>query len=507
MTPPSYALSPGTVIKGHLRDYHIIKVLGQGGFGITYLTESSIINGGKEIKVKFALKEHFISSLCARDQATHRIEYSSPVAEEVNSSLRAFIKEARRLKELGVGHHNIVKIDEVFETNNTAYYAMEFLDGGTLDNHIRTRGTLDIRQTLALFKPVIAAAAILHKNKIAHYDIKPGNIMLRRDHAGSPEAVLIDFGLAKHYDSGGNATSRTNVAGYSPGYAPIQQYRGIKKFSPSYDVYAIAATIYFCLTGHAPADAFDLNTADTKRQLLPLAGQRYTDTLIAALAEKTEDRIQDATDLYDQLYNAPTNSGRQSYDKTVVINRHTGNSNRPGNIFIIITAIIVAIVIAVTIVSSNSSVDTESDTDSIPAYEYEQIAAAESEDMASDTALITEPEVSAAEKERFAAEFKHNVTFGQWEAVGEPDDNLIGDAVIYLRNRNDKAVDGSDYSIKFNYTHIYANQVMDRVTQRGKNISAGGSAKFTYQYSDDCSPDVPRVVWNLTDVQIYDKYH
>lgn len=106
---------------------------------------------------------------------------------------------------------------------------------------------------------------MLHANNVAHYDIKPQNIIIQQDEDGI-RPVLIDFGLAKHYDEQGNATS-TGVAGYSHGYAPIEQIAGLRSFSPATDVYALAGTFVYCLTGHAPAPAVELNRDALREEL------------------------------------------------------------------------------------------------------------------------------------------------------------------------------------------------------------------------------------------------
>ena len=109
---------------------------------------------------------------------------------------------------------------------------------------------------------------MLHANNVAHYDIKPQNIIIQQDEDGI-RPVLIDFGLAKHYDEQGNSTS-TGVAGYSHGYAPIEQIAGLRSFSSATDVYALAGTFVYCLTGHAPAPAVELNRDALREELTNL---------------------------------------------------------------------------------------------------------------------------------------------------------------------------------------------------------------------------------------------
>lgn len=299
-------LAPGTVIRGPERSYTILKVLGQGGFGITYLVSGKVRVGNIVVDVRFAMKEHFISSLCSRDGATKSVQFSAPVADQVGRSMKAFIKESRRLQSLGIEHPNVVRINEVFEANNTAYYVMEYIEGSSLQDYVRKHGPMSADAAKALLQPLIEAVATLHRNSIAHYDIKPANIMLSEEADGSLRPVLIDFGLAKHYDDAGHATSSIAAAGFSPGYAPLEQYAGISSFSPRCDVYALAATLYFCVTGHAPKAAQQLRSDEVRRDLESILTPQDTDLMVRSLSIIAENRPADAGELAAALYGAAT---------------------------------------------------------------------------------------------------------------------------------------------------------------------------------------------------------
>lgn len=311
-------LAPGTVIRGPERSYTILKVLGQGGFGITYLVSGKVRVGNIVVDVRFAMKEHFISSLCSRDGATKSVQFSAPVADQVGRSMKAFIKESRRLQSLGIDHPNVVRINEVFEANNTAYYVMEYIEGSSLQDYVKKHGPMSADAAKALLQPLIEAVATLHRNSIAHYDIKPANIMLSEEADGSLRPVLIDFGLAKHYDDAGHATSSIAAAGYSPGYAPLEQYAGISSFSPRCDVYALAATLYFCVTGHAPKAAQQLRSDEVRRDLEPILTPQDTDLIVRSLSIMTENRPADAGELAAALYgDAPVTQTRFEPPKPV----------------------------------------------------------------------------------------------------------------------------------------------------------------------------------------------
>lgn len=168
-------LKPGTKLTGGSLVYTIVDVLGQGGCGITYLVTADVPYGNLVIEgVKFAIKEHFVKDLCDRDDVTCRVMASRPVVSRVNDSKRAFIKEAGRLEALGIVHPNVIKINEVFEANDTAYYVMEFLDGVNLREYVSKGCKMTAEERIEFLLPVIDAVECLHRNRVTHLDIYHG---------------------------------------------------------------------------------------------------------------------------------------------------------------------------------------------------------------------------------------------------------------------------------------------------------------------------------------------
>lgn len=301
------ALKPGTVLRSPTRDYVVVKVLGQGGFGITYLVESDVKVGSIVMQIPLAVKEHFIASICGRDADSQLMDFSDPVADTVLKSKQAFTKEARRLKEIGIDHPNIVKIDEVFEANNTAYYVMEYLKGETLSDYVRSRGPLDASEAEALLRPVAEAVAELHRQKLTHYDIKPQNIIIAANKGGGLRPVLIDFGLAKHYDNEGDATSTLGLAGFSKGFAPIEQYSGLTQFTPQADVYALGATLFYCLTGQRPADATEFSIEDELKKINSGIPKKMKEGLVHAMQMSKKQRTPDAGAFISEVFGKSSN--------------------------------------------------------------------------------------------------------------------------------------------------------------------------------------------------------
>ena len=165
-----------------------------------------------------------------------------------------FISESLRLSELK--HNSIVKVLEAFEDNNTCYYAMEFIEGMSLDEYIKKSGGIDLREAISITKEIGDALSYMHSHKMLHLDLKPQNIMRR----SNGHIVLIDFGLAKQYDENGKPETSTSVGGGTRGYAPIEQanYHDGKGFPVTMDVYALAASLYKMLTCLPPQDASDV---------------------------------------------------------------------------------------------------------------------------------------------------------------------------------------------------------------------------------------------------------
>ena len=233
----------------HNRRYAIQKTLGQGGFGITYLAYDNVN------RRHVAIKEFFMKELCNRNGKNHHMSVPSTGSRKLVDKFRAkFLKEANTIANLS--HPNIIKIYDIFEENATAYYAMEYISGGSLADLLEKEPDKRFCETDALhyLRQVAGALNYIHMLGINHLDIKPDNIL-----NDNGRAVLIDFGVAKRYDNDGHQTSTTPV-GLSHGYAPLEQYKsgGVAEFSPATDIYSLGATLYKLITGQTPPDANDV---------------------------------------------------------------------------------------------------------------------------------------------------------------------------------------------------------------------------------------------------------
>ena len=243
-------LQPGTLLHGASYDYRIDSTLGQGSFGITYKATVALKGalGAINTNAAVAVKEFFMRDLNSRSGTTVVSTASSTLYSHYRHD---FQREAHNLSRLASEH--IVKVLETFEANNTVYFTMELLDGGSLDSYIRQRGRLSEREALDGIVQVAEAVECMHRAQMLHLDIKPMNVMRR----GDGTLVLIDFGLSKQFTPDGQPETSTSIGGGTFGYAPLEQasYKKQDGFMPTLDIYALGATLYKMLTGTVPPDA------------------------------------------------------------------------------------------------------------------------------------------------------------------------------------------------------------------------------------------------------------
>lgn len=236
-------LSAGTNLQNG--KYRIIKSLGSGGFGITYLAEQVLAER------MVCIKEFFPKQYYKRDGNTQHASIATEGNVQIMDAFKLkFMKEARTIARLD--HPNIIHIHDIFEENGTAYYVMEYIEGRSILDVLKEHGAFDEAQALQYVRQTAAALQHIHNERIVHLDVKPANILLR----ANGRVVLIDFGLAKQYNEEGNQTSSTPV-GISHGYAPIEQYQnsGVSQFSPESDIYSLGATLYTLVIGKIPPTA------------------------------------------------------------------------------------------------------------------------------------------------------------------------------------------------------------------------------------------------------------
>nr|MCR5162095.1 protein kinase [Lachnospiraceae bacterium] len=281
--PIPTALMPETLLR---KNYLLGRVLGKGGFGITYIAYD--FKGKRRV----AIKEYFPSSIVTRDATrTTKVETITD-AEVYHNTVQKFYNEAKILSQLN-DVPAIVKIYDFFCENNTAYIVMEYIAGHDVSEIVKSEGKQDLTTTFNIYYPIMEALEAVHARGILHRDLSPTNI--RVDKHFRPK--LLDFGSARAYS---DQMSVDMTVFLKEGFTPIEQYQRSGKHKPTEDIYALCASIYYTLTGKIPPNAFDRTTFDTIKPFssfgvqLPEAMERV---IMKGLAVYAEMRYQSVTDL------------------------------------------------------------------------------------------------------------------------------------------------------------------------------------------------------------------
>ncbi len=239
-------MMPGTRLHGR---YIIGKVIGYGGFGVTY------IGFDEELNRKVAIKEYMPNEFSGRVQGENKVTvYEGDRAEQFQSGLEKFVSEARRLAKFQ-DIPGVVQIFDSFAENNTAYIVMEYLEGETLKSLLKREGKLPLDKALNIIMPILSSLKVVHKSDMIHRDIAPDNIMV----CNNGSVKLIDFGASRFATA---THSRSLTVLIKQGYAPAEQYNSRGDQGPWTDVYALAAVFYKMLTGVTPEDSMERKAHD-----------------------------------------------------------------------------------------------------------------------------------------------------------------------------------------------------------------------------------------------------
>lgn len=268
-----------------LQEYRIERLLGAGGFGLTYLAIDTNLN------LRVAVKEYLPSDIAVRNPDHSVAPNSSQSAEDFMWGKRRFLDESRTIASFR--HPNIVRVMRFFEAKGSAYMVMEYVEGDALSDWIKPRRPLPEAQVMAIAGPLLEGLQVVHTAGYLHRDIKPGNIYIRYD--GSP--VLLDFGSARQKIDGDDLTAIV-----TPGYAPFEQYHSQGQQGAWSDVYAFAGVLYWIVTGNRPLEAAARVREDTMPPALKAGDRnRYRPEFLAAidwaLAPHEDDRPQSVHEL------------------------------------------------------------------------------------------------------------------------------------------------------------------------------------------------------------------
>ena len=268
-----------------VQEYELVRVLGFGGFGVTYLGYDH--NLDKPV----AIKEFLPTDIAVRTDRQSVAPQASTFREDFNWGLERFLDEARTLARFD--HRNVIKVYRYFEAHGTAYIVMEYAEGETLADFLSRKGTVNEAELKRVLMPILDGLETVHGADFLHRDIKPSNIVIR-DEDASP--VLLDFGAARHAVS---ARSRSVTTIVTPGYAPIEQYSSRGKQGPWTDIYALGAVCYKALTGENPVDSIDRLTDDPLVSVVKQCADKVDNNFLKgidwALNVKEVDRPQSIT--------------------------------------------------------------------------------------------------------------------------------------------------------------------------------------------------------------------
>lgn len=287
---PPHHLPQRTVLNNK---YLIAKALGEGGFGITYLGWD-LTQG-----IKVAIKEYFPSGYVNRVPKSNQVIINRKENQAAsNRGLKRFIEEAKNLAKIK-NLRGVVNVRDFFSANGTAYIVMEFLDGVSLKKYMQRKGgKVPMSEILNIMRPVMESLIQVHSTGLIHRDISPDNIIITKYN----EVKLIDFGAAKQSNLDGKSLSIV----LKQGFAPEEQYRTHGEQGPWTDVYALGATIYFCITGQLPVESIQRMVKDTivrPSELGAIITPGQENALMKSLAVYKKNRYENVQQMMNGLYN------------------------------------------------------------------------------------------------------------------------------------------------------------------------------------------------------------
>ena len=296
-------LQPNTTLQGG--KYRIERVLGQGGFGITYLARNTVFD------IDVAIKEFFMKDENNRDGSSVTMPNTTK-QELFHGQMEKFKKEAKRM--VAIKNVHIVGVQDLFEENGTAYYVMDYVDGESLAQRLKRTGkAMSEKKVREILPQILDALKAVHDAGMWHLDLKPANIMLDK----SGNVKLIDFGASKQLNAQkGGATTSTAIS-YTNGYAPREQMeQNYDKFGPWTDIYALGATLYNLLTKNRPPMPSDIDDdiSEDKHEALPFPATTSTEMKQLVVQMMQTNRMKRPQSIDEIVIPAPT----KTHTKTIV---------------------------------------------------------------------------------------------------------------------------------------------------------------------------------------------
>lgn len=272
--------------------YEILKVNGEGNFGITYIGWDCLLES------KVAIKEFFPVSRVRRDVSKGETEVYVFQEKEYEQILEKYLEEARKLSKLNQ-IDGIVSIRDFFYANHTAYIVMDYIEGTSIRDYIQENGTVSEHEVKQMLKPIFSSLSKIHEQGIIHRDISADNIMITDDN----RVILVDFGSARQINLDEDKSMTVMI---KRGYSAPELYRSHGEQGPYTDVYAVCATIYYMLTGKSPDEAIDRILEDETESLVKMKGVRsskeFRRNVMKGISLKAKERFATMEELENALY-------------------------------------------------------------------------------------------------------------------------------------------------------------------------------------------------------------
>lgn len=425
----AYHLPPGTVLA---QRYLVGNVLGEGGFGITYIGLDTTLSK------RVAVKEFYPSGTASRANGAD-VAVKQGKEDFFRAGVERFLVEAKSVAALS-DEDGIVDVLDYFQANNTAYIVMEYLEGETLKDYVNHRSLFQADRLIALMMPMMRSLKAMHARGVIHRDISPDNIMLTKN----GKLKLMDFGSARYYT---NEQQSMSIV-LKQGFAPEEQYRRNGRQGPHTDVYALCATIYACITGRVPPNSLDRLAHDTLQPPSRL-GVRISppqeNALMYGLATQAQNRCPDMETLM-RLFNrrepvyAPP---RQNVSKPQPAEK---KSKAPVIAVIVAAVMIAALIVTVILIFANrgsgSSAPAETPSTAVPATEpyvptteYHPVETTEEPTTEEPTTEEPTTEEPPTEEPTKSEELFHTLTRNQINSKVDEIRETYNRVVLYIDNQ------------------------------------------------------------------------
>lgn len=293
-----FSLPIGTQLTGKNNEYRILSCIRRDGMGYTYKAEP--VMKRKDFTDKVIIREHFMPHCSTRGADGITVETPEEIVPTVKTCLVAFENASEERMKISERSPSIINVLDIFEANNTFYYIVEFLDGVTFEEYVKGKGSLTFEETREILSPILDAVKIMHTYHAMHTEITPRHIRFIH-HKGQNIPILFSLYATLHFNDDGKQAWSIPVMNCATGYAPPEQYKSIDHFIPQADIYALAATIVFSLSGKSLPDSRELTEESVRETLPPTLPENIVQALIHALNPEVSQRTSSISTMRNEL--------------------------------------------------------------------------------------------------------------------------------------------------------------------------------------------------------------